>query len=480
MQSSDWLSVLARIALPCVVAVVLQLQPLPDLLKTNLKAGREAEQAGNSLEAAEHYTAAAEAQPWREGLLEKAGLLFYEGGDAPHAAQELQGALDREQLSETGQIALGNAYYQTGAYPQAMEIWTALLQDPAVDSAFYEDVTDKLAAAGLVEDQTAVYSQWVINDPHNSRAVYRLGLLQSVYDPLQAVSFLSLAKSLDSSLAEPVDEVLDVLASMQEADERYRLVMIGRTLGNLGEWAIANRAFQKAVDLDPEYGDAWAFLAESLQQLGKPALKAIETANELSPDSIGVKTLTAMYWQRQNKPELALQIMQEIADLRPGEYIWLIEMGNIAADGGDLDTGLTYITKAIEAEPQNPQWRRALVAFCLENNYEIRTLGLPAAREYLRLSQESADALSIMGAVMLNLQDTLSAERYLTRALKLDPGNADTHLTLAQVYLMDSKPVQAYNHLNAVLNQTSSQSETAKMAMRLMEKYYPDGAPETP
>ncbi|MEM5775571.1 MAG: tetratricopeptide repeat protein, partial [Anaerolineaceae bacterium] len=345
---------------------------------------------------------------------------------------------------------------------------------------FYEEVTDKLAAAGLVEDQAAVYSQWLARDPRNARAAYRLGLLQAVYNPLQAVTYLSLAKSLDGSFGEGADPLLDTLAGLQDADERYRLVLVGRTLGNLGEWAIARQAFQKAVDLDPEYGDAWAFLGESLQHLGKPALKALETANQLSPDSIGVKTLTAMYWQRQNKPERALEIMQQIADLRPGEYVWLIEMGNIAADAGDLKSALVYINQAVDAEPDNPQWRKALVTLCLKNNYEVRSLGLPAARQYLQLAGESADALSLMGSVMLNLQDTLSAERYLSRSLQQDPANPGTHLQLAQVYLMESKPVQAYNHLNAVLANAPAQSETAQMAARLIKKYFPDGAPGTP
>ena len=476
MQPVDWLTVLARISLPCVLAVLMQLLPVPADFTSSLQAGYRAEQAGNSLEAAHNYARVAEIQPWRSGLLEKTGLLYLQNNDLENATLALQAALDKGELSTQGQISLADAWYQTQKYDQALSIWSALIKDPNVDESLFKDITDKLTTAGLMEDQVAVYRQWVSKYPDNSQACYRLGLLQSVYDPVEAVTYLSLGKSLDSSLSEPTSLLLDTLASLQDSDERYRLVMTGRALGNIGEWEIANRAFQKAVDLDPEYGDAWAFLAESLQQLGKPALQAVETANQLSPDSIGVKAISALYWRRQNKPERAMKIIQEIIDLQPGEYVWLIEMGNTVAQTGDLEGALKYFQQAINAEPDNPVWRKELITFCLQNNYEIRTLALPNARVYLKSDHEGPRSLEMMGRVMLDLKDALSAERYLIRALEMDPSNASVHLYLGQVYLLESSQEQAFNHLTSAYSMASRQSETAQLAQRLLEKYFPEGA----
>ena len=171
-----------------------------------------------------------------------------------------------------------------------------------------------------------------------------------------------------------------------------------------------------------------------------------------------------------------MKIIQEIIDLQPGEYVWLIEMGNTVAQTGDLEGALKYFQQAINAEPDNPVWRKELITFCLQNNYEIRTLALPNARVYLKSDHEGPRSLEMMGRVMLDLKDALSAERYLIRALEMDPSNASVHLYLGQVYLLESSQEQAFNHLTSAYSMASRQSETAQLAQRLLEKYFPEGA----
>lgn len=190
--------------------------------------------------------------------------------------------------------------------------------------------------------------------------------------------------------------------------------------------------------------------------------------------------LSALYWRRQNQPERALEIIQTIADLQPDENIWKIEMGTITAQTGDLEGAMKYFLDAIAAEPDNPVWSKELITFCLQNNYEVRSTALPAAREYLKLDKESAQSLDMMGWVMLDLKNSLNAERYLIRALEIDPTNAAAHLHLGQVYLLDARPRQAYHHLSTAYSLASRQSDTSVMAERLLEKYFPAGAPTQP
>lgn len=480
MQPAEWFTQLARIALPCILAVLLQLSPVPKAVSEGLQDGYTAEKNGNLPLAAQNYSRAAKIQPWREGLLEKSGMLYYRNNDFENAALSLQAAQDNGDLSAQGQKTLGDVYFQRQHFDQALQVWTKLVSGNKVDERVFLDIIEKMDSSGFTAEQAILYREWTKQYPENAQACFQLGLIQIVDNPAEAVTRLSMAKSLSPSLAEQADTLLDVLASLQGSDERYRLVMAGRTLGNLGEWGIANYAFQKAVELDPEYGDAWAFLAESKQQLGLPALDEVEKANHFSPDSIGVKIFSALYWRRQNQPDKALAIMQEIADLQPGEYIWLIEMGNITAQGGDFDEAYEYFRRAIEAEPDNAQWLKELIAFCLQNSYEVRTIAMPAARKYLKLDHESSESLAMMGRVMLELQDTISAERYLLRSLEKDGTNTAAHLYLGQTYLMEAQQAQAYDQLMIAQTQSSAQPEAARLAQRLLEQYFPKGAPNTP
>jgi tetratricopeptide (TPR) repeat protein len=476
MQFSEWLPVFARIALPCVLAVVLQLQPVLEQVPMSLKAAALAEQAGDKVVAAQSYARLAQIQPWRGGLLEKAGLLYYEANNRADAIRVLQQALERGVLSLVGQAALAEAYYSAGNYDQALSVWLPLLDSPAADENLFAEIAAKLGTAGLIDAQTSMYARRATRFPQDARVLYQLGLLQAIGAPAEAAANLRRAAGLDGSLSAPVETMLEALENTQFAYESYRLVITGRALGNLGEWAIARRAFERAVELEPAYAEAWAFLAESLQQLEKPALKAIQQANELAPDSIGVKAISAAYWRRQRDYARALEIVQEIRRLQPEETAWLVELGSISADSGDMESALQYFQQAVAAEPQNGRWLKEMINFCLRNNYAVRSTALPAAREYLRLSEESVGALESMGAVMWELQDTLSAERYVWRALKLDPANADAHLLMGRICLQKDRLPQAYTHLTAAQGQAYTPSETALLAGRLLEQYFPEGA----
>jgi tetratricopeptide (TPR) repeat protein len=187
-----------------------------------------------------------------------------------------------------------------------------------------------------------------------------------------------------------------------------------------------------------------------------------------------------MYWRRQNDPQQAVQIMQEIINLRPDEILWLVETGNVVADSGDLEGALEYFRKAIDREPANPAWKRELVNFCLRNNYLVRSVGLPVAREYVMLDSESSQSMDVMGSLMLALKDTLSARRYFERALQVDPGNASVHLHLGQLFLQENDAGQAQTQLLIAFQAAAPLSDTAALAGRLLDKYFPGTLPAAP
>jgi tetratricopeptide (TPR) repeat protein len=70
--------------------------------------------------------------------------------------------------------------------------------------------------------------------------------------------------------AEKALRLLEVLGQAAlQTDPAYQQILIGQRLAELGEWDVAEAAFTAAVSLAPNYAEAWAFLGETRQHLGK-------------------------------------------------------------------------------------------------------------------------------------------------------------------------------------------------------------------
>jgi Flp pilus assembly protein TadD len=273
-----------------------------------------------------------------------------------------------------------------------------------------------------------------------------------------------------------VERLLSGLTEIGQADERYRLMQTGRALGSIGEWNYARQAFEYALEIDPSYGEVWAFLGEAQQHLGLPSLESIRQANALAPDSIVVKALTAVYWRRQNDPQQALDVIDEIIAIEPDETMWLVEKGYALAQSGDLEAAKQAFMEAIDREPGEPQFRNELIHFCLTNNYSIRSVALPAARQYLISDSESSQSLDTMGEVLLALMDFTSARRYLERAIDKDPLNASAHLHLGQVFLAINEQSLAYRHFVRAADLSELNPQAAALAESLLEKYFSEAS----
>ena len=477
MQVNSWLPLLLRILLPFAVALSTGLAPVPKALHPALSRAQVAEGEGNTEAAALAYRQVVEMQPWRTDLRLRTAHLFYSGEQWAEAAALLEDADARQPLSTEDRLLLAESYDQLGQYDEAVAIWGAMLSGPGADEALFERVAGLQRSLGLYPALEETYRGWIAAFPQNPAPYYRLGVLLTISDPAAAAPMLNLAKTLDPARVSQADRLLAALETAETEEGALRSVEIGRAMGSIGEWAYARRSFEDALTVEPDYAEAWALLAEAQQQLGEPSYEAIQRANQISPDSVVVKALTAIYWRRQNDPEQALQVLDELITLQPEETVWMVEKGAVFAQIGNLEAAAQTLAGAIEREPQNPLYRQKLVEFCLQNNYEVRAIGLPAARQYLLLDEESSQSLDMMGAVMLSLQDLVSARRYLERALQADENNATAHLHLGQVYLVLGQQPQALTHLMLAASLDENGGQTAAVAQALMQRYFSDTSP---
>ncbi len=151
--------------------------------------------------------------------------------------------------------------------------------------------------------------------------------------------------------------------------------------------------------------------------------------------------------------------MQAVAAAEPGQAAWQIELGTTLADMGEINQALAYFQHAVELEPGSAPYWEILAQFCITNSLNLRTLGLPAARQAVLLAPRDPAALATMGWSMYALGDMQEAERFYLRALQANPDYALAHLHLGQVYLQENQYQLAYQHLRKALDLSANQPE---------------------
>jgi tetratricopeptide (TPR) repeat protein len=427
---------------------------------------------GNYLAASDLLSQAAECVPWRNDLWEQAGIYAVKGQDYQSAISLLAPLSDKGALSAPAQEALSEAYEQTGDVQAAIELLGKSLEmggsNPAVNRRLsklyrrqedYENAAkslELLAEAGMAE--AADY--------------YDLGILLLVSRPEQGLQYLDTAIRLAPERAAQISELSNKIAlALNEPDPARKSLAIGRILGALDEWELAAEAFGKAVQMDANLAEGWAFLGEAKQQMGQEGVAEIERALKLNPQSTLALAVQALYWQRQGQPELALVALARAAELEPANPAWQAALGNTAALMADLPLALDYFQAAVRMEPKNPLYWRALGDFCVRYNIHLEDAGLPAARQAYLLAPDDPKTLDLLGAVYMGLEDLDSAERFLQRALQGNPALVSAQLHLGQLYIQKGDIGKAAPYLDWVVDHAEG-TPSAELAQRLLEQYF--------
>jgi tetratricopeptide (TPR) repeat protein len=234
--------------------------------------------------------------------------------------------------------------------------------------------------------------------------------------------------------------------------ESGRLVTLGRALGLVGEWGLAQQAFQQAVAADGQDALAWAWLGEARQQLGQGAATELDKALALDPQSVVIRGLRGLYWKRLGNERNALQEYQVAAFSDPQNPAWPASLGETYARLGDLVSALQSYERATQLAPRDSLYWRLLATFCLEYNLQVDTIGLPAAEQAQKLAPDDPLALDVLGWSQLGAGKPWEAVQTLLKALELAPDLALAHYHLALAYLQTGDRTAAYNELKLAID----------------------------
>jgi len=404
--------------------------------------------APSYLEAAQHHQSAARRLPWRADLYELAGHEYYYAKEYALAEASYQKAFQRHALSADGWVAWGDVHYWLGDADRAAEIWEQGLEQSNPSENLYSRLAQIYKEKQDYAKAAEYLQRYVSNHVLDASAHYRLGLLLTLSDPQTALSELINASQLDLELDPAVQTLRTALnlASLSETPSA-QLVIIGRGLGLVSEWELAQAAFEQAIQADENNAEAWAWLGEAQQQAGSTeAFTSLERALSLNPNSSVVRGLRGLYFQRVGNNREALTEFQAAAKLQPDDPTLYVAIGESFSKLGDMIRALEAYRYAAALVPDDVNYWRLLAQFCGQNNINVKDVGIPAAQRAVVLQPDDAGLHDLLGWLLLLDARYPEAERTLLHALELDSQNASVHFHLGMLYfqLEDRSLAQGY------------------------------------
>ncbi len=219
---------------------------------------------------------------------------------------------------------------------------------------------------------------------------------------------------------------------------------------NSGELDKAEAIFTRLLRASPDNAEALAGLGltRMKRQRFAGASEALEKALAIAPDThrdLEPVLKEARFWANYKKAEQAwkqgryrraLKALDQADALRPNSYEALRLRAAIAARRGNLRKASQLYDKALERRPDDPEARRGLLQLLIQSGDEAGALRL--LRKHDLPQQAYREARNRLKAQRLwqqarNSEDPQAAITVLREALELDPGNAWMRLELARL-----------------------------------------------
>lgn len=465
-------TLLVKMVLTFLLAWQLQVNALAQPYAAAMQDAREAIALNQPELAAAALQTALEFAPNQPATWFQLASIYKETGDLQSAISAFENAGSLDSLNPDKKSELASLYILAGDTEAAYTILAALVQDPQPDASVYSSLVTLEKHNGELEQAKETLLKWTLDYPADASALYQLGVLSCMDDPGLALTSLARAAEADPQYQYAYDTVKPALSARDSGQPAYNLVLLGRALGMLNEWAMAALAFQAAAELEPEYPEALAFLSEALYQTGQDGSTQIEMALKINPDSIVANAIHAVQQRRLGNLEIALFSLYRAAALEPEQGIWQLEIASTLIEMDAVAEAFPHLKAAVLLEPQNIQFWKALSDYSASTGIHLRDEGLPAARKVMLLAPDDPDSFDTMGRSLAALGDLENAIRYYQAAIARDPSHASAHLHLAQVYLNQGRSQLALEHLSLAQSYAIQDPQTMQTATRLMERYF--------
>ncbi|GAC1409378.1 MAG: type IV pilus biogenesis/stability protein PilW [Burkholderiaceae bacterium] len=142
----------------------------------------------------------------------------------------------------------------------------------------------------------------------------------------------------------------------------------------------------------------------------------------------------------------------------------------IYMDMGESRLASDNFQTAMRLAPNNPDLSNNYGWYLCQNERVAQSIPYFDAAVKNRSYQSPGKALNNAGVCSLKMKDMASAERYLTQAFRLDPGNTATNVNLARIYYSKNDYTRARFHIARATKDESVSADTLWLAIRVEHK----------
>lgn len=441
-----------RAALLIAALLLLRPSPVPENIADAFRRAATAAEAGQFAAAADSLNLAAAHLPDDPETLYRAGAADLSAGRFDSAARRLQRAGDRGGWTPARRVLLGDAYLGQGDRDAAVMQWEAALAELPDNDAILSRLAPSYEAAGRYADAIAMLTRRAQTGAPDPALIYRLALLTAATSPAEAPGWLTQAASLPSAFAPQAERLQRAIAAaLTQNDEAYLYGRVGYELVQMQEWSLAEHALAKAVVINPQYADAYAYLGLARDAQGRDGEADYLKAVELAPDSPLTQFLLGRHYRQTSQNARALPYLEAAQQLDPANPALAAEIGQAYAAQNDLLNAEMWLSEAVRLAPRSPDFWLLLARFHIDYDWKVPEQGLPAARQAVGLAPESAAAQDLFGYALVLTGDLFNGEESLRRALALDPELAAAHYHLGRLYALQNRTAQARSAFNQAL-----------------------------
>lgn len=343
----------------------------------------------------------------------------------------LQELAQSDKLSAEGWLSLAALYEKDGNIAQAIVAYQRIPAESSESEAAHSKLL-KLFISQQKWSDAQVLAQTYSQNP---LLIAGLGLFTSPGEAIQTIRQFALDELL------PLQLLTEELITESDPVAMSAIwIRIGEYFDDREELDLARAAYQHAVDLAPQSGAAWAWLAGFLAHHGLDGGQEIQQALTLDPDGFLVNQTAGYVNLQSNKPEIALIYLQKARRILPDDAQTLLLLSRAELTLGQYPQGLADWLAAAELTDEPDEILRDIVEFTLQNPLFLRDYGLPALRKIMQQESPLPDDYDLAAKVYLSLEDPLTAERYWRTAMGKYPTSYINHLHLG-IWLVESGSV---------------------------------------
>lgn len=301
------------------------------------------------------------------------GLAWIQKQQPAQARSAFTEALKYQPRFGEAYTALAQLYLTEGSLDLALEQAQAALQvNPRNLQAAVISGDASLRKGDLVKSRQ-VFESIAKALPKEPIGPYRLGLVaRAEKNPAKALTHFEEALSRRPGAIEPMTQIAMIKTAQGNSGEARQRVLrqveqapnnpylhnlIGQLWANAKDFAQAEQAFKKAIDLEPSLLSAYLGLAQTFLQAGKidAAMKEYESLLAKDPNVIQAHMMLGLNHENRNELGKAQTRYETILKLNPrfapaaNNLAWVI-----LQQGGNLDIALSHAQKAREGSPNDP------------------------------------------------------------------------------------------------------------------------------